>query len=267
MNVSSARLRWRYLHGASWWVGVVFALLGALLLVITYFVWEYEQRYKAKGVPAVAKVVGKDSKLEQVNERKGTRQEMHYYLIYTFQDAAAKDYQGRERVAKDAWDQAKMGAEVAIEYVRDDPATNRPAKDAASAAWGPVVLLVAGGLFSMIGWALAVTAFITSGHRMRMVRDGVPALGVVAELQIDESAGKVNGMPYYCLAYHFTDEEGKTRQGRSAALPRALQSKWQAGDSILILYDRTNPDRCEADIFQARADDLARLRDTSEPEG
>jgi hypothetical protein len=108
---------------------------------------------------------------------------------------------------------------------------------------------------------MAVYAFVRSGHRVRIVRDGVPALGVVDDLMIDESAGKVNGVPFYCLTYRFTDEEGSAQEGRSPALPRALQSRWQAGDQILILYDRENSARNEADIFEARADELAQMHD------
>jgi Protein of unknown function (DUF3592) len=257
MNVPSARLRWRYLRGVLWWIGVAFAFLGTVALVVAFFARQYEKRFQSEGVPGVATVTGKDKKLETTNKKRET----HYYLLYAFRDAAGKAYQGRERVSQDAWQRAKNGDTLAIQYVRDDPATNRPAKDAAAAAWGPVVAAGFGGLFAITGWSLAVYAFIRSGRRVRIVRDGVPALGVVDDLLIDESAGKVNGIPFYCLTYRFTDEEGSTHEGRSPALPRALQSRWQAGDPILILYDRENSARSEADIFEARADDLTQLQD------
>jgi hypothetical protein len=255
MNISSARLCWRYLRGVVWWVGVAFAFLGTVALVGAFFAWRYEKRFQAEGASAVAKVSGKHQQTEMANKK----QEMHYYLLYSFQDAAGKTYQGRERVSQDAWKRAKDGDAVAIEYVRSDPTNNRPAKDAASAAWGPVVVAGFGGLFTVIGWSLIVYAFVRSGRRVRIVRDGVPALGAVDALVIDESAGKVNGVPFYCLTYQFTDQDGKAQEGRSPALPRALQARWQPGDSILILYDRKNPARNEADIFEARADELAQL--------
>src|SRR5262249_47495797 len=161
-------------------------------LVVAVFAWQNEKRFQSEGVPAVATVAGKEKRLETTNKKSET----HYYVLYTFQDAAGRAYQGRERVSQDAWQHAKNGDTLEIEYVRGDPAHNRPAKDAAAAAWGPVVVAGFGGGFAMIGWSLAIFAFIRSGRRTRIVRDGMPALGVVADVIIDESAGKVNGVPF-----------------------------------------------------------------------
>jgi hypothetical protein len=257
MNISPARLRWRYLRGVPFVVGVAFLFLGTVALTGAFFAWRYEKRFQAEGVPAVATVTGEETKLETTQKN---RKETHFYLLYSFQDAAGTTYQGRAGVSQDAWQHAKKGDTLAIQYVRSEPSNNRPAKDAASAAWAPIVLAGFGGLFAVIGLALLGYALARATRRVRIVRDGVPALGVVDELEIDESAGKVNGVPFYRLTYTFTDEDGKTNEGHSAALPRALQDRWQPGDPILILYDRANPTRNEADIFQARADDLARLQ-------
>jgi hypothetical protein len=43
--------------------------------------------------------------------------------------------------------------------------------------------------------------------------------------------------------------------GKSVWLPRGLETRWQIGESILVLQDPSNPERFEADIFAARADD------------
>jgi hypothetical protein len=118
MNISSARLCWRYLRGVHWWVGVAFAFFGSVGLLAARLSWQYEERFRSEGVAAVARVTGKESKFEKA----GKKQEMHYILLYTFQDAAGRDYQGRELVPNGEWDQVKKGDARAVEYVRDDPA-------------------------------------------------------------------------------------------------------------------------------------------------
>jgi hypothetical protein len=87
----------------------------------------------------------------------------------------------------------------------------------------------------------------------------MPALGVVSAVIENDSALKVAGT--YRLVYSFTDETGQTWEGRGPPQPWSLAARWDPGETILVLYDPRNPGRNEADVFEARMDDLARLQD------
>ena len=71
--------------------------------------------------------------------------------------------------------------------------------------------------------------------------------------------GGRNRQPSCRLRFTFTDSNRIERTGKSVWLLRGLESRWQIGESILVLQDPNNPERFEADTFETRADDLKRL--------
>jgi hypothetical protein len=91
------------------------------------------------------------------------------------------------------------------------------------------------------------------------VQHGTPALGVVTEVAENDSALKVAGT--YRLVYRFTVESGETWEGRGPPQPWSLAARWDPGENILVLYDPRNPRRNEADVWEARNEDLAKLQE------
>jgi hypothetical protein len=80
----------------------------------------------------------------------------------------------------------------------------------------------------------------------------------VGEVAENDSALKVAGT--YRLLYHFADGGGSTWEGRGPPQPWSLAARWDPGETILVLYDPRNPRRNEADVFEARNNDLDRLQ-------
>jgi hypothetical protein len=261
MNMSTARLRWLYLRGALWWIGLAFALVGIVIILITFSLWQNEKSFQERAVRAVATVTGKEKRLDKRLTKKGETLETVHLLVYTFQDPAGRQHQGKAGVSAQAWAQAKKGDALAIEYAGNDPAVSRPAGSAAP-AWGWPILAGMGVLFASIGVGLVAYTVYWSGRRTRLVRDGVAALGVVGEVVEDNSAVKVAGK--YRLTYQFTDGQGTTWEGRGPPQPWSLAARWDPGETILVLYDPRNPRRNEADVFETRQDDLARLQEEAE---
>src|SRR5262249_54636071 len=97
-----------------------------------------------------------------------------------------------------------------------------------------------------------------AGRKAWLVRDGDPFLGVVTD-HLTRTWGSRNQQPSYRLRFTFTDATGVERSGPSAWLERSQESRWAIGENILVLQDPNNLERFEADFFEARADDLARL--------
>jgi hypothetical protein len=261
MNISALRLRWLYLRGAFWWMGLGSAVTGLALIVLGLSIWRWERGFQSHAVRAVAKVTGK----EKGSVPKGKNgSEAAYFLVYTFPDAAGRQQVGKVRASPEDWKRAKPGDTLAVEYDRTDPATSRRAGTEAHAEWGLLILGGIGGLFALVGTSLAAIALLASGRRTRLVRFGAPALGVVGEVVENDSALKVAGT--YRLTYRFTDGDGQTWEGRGPPQPWSLAARWDPGETILVLYDSRNPRRNEPDIWEARMGDLARLQDEGHPQ-
>jgi hypothetical protein len=256
MNMSAARLRWLYVHGTFWWGGLGCALIGLVLILIGFSIWRWEQGFQQHAGRAVAKVTGK----EKGTMPKGKNgKETAYYLVYTFADAAGGQHEGKIRASHEDWQRAKTGDTLTVEYDSTDPATSRRAGTDTHAGWGLLILGGIGGVFAFVGIPLAAIAFVKSGRRARLVRYGTPVLGIVSAVVENDSALKVQGT--YRLVYNFTDENGQPWEGRGPPQPWSLAARWDPGEKILVLYDPRNPGRNEADVFEARMEDLARLEE------
>jgi hypothetical protein len=190
MNISAARLRWLYLRGPFWWMGLAFALVGLALLLVGLLIWRTEQGFQKHLVRTAAKVTGK----EKGRVPKGKNgSETAFFLVYTFPDAAGGQHEGKIRASHEVWKRAKTGDTLAIAYDSTNPATSQRAGTDAQAGWGLLVLGGIGGLFASVGIPLAAFAFFQSGRRARLVRYGLPALGVVDKVAENDAVLKVQG--------------------------------------------------------------------------
>ena len=241
-----------------WWMGLAFALIGTAMILVGFFQWKFEKDFREHAVPAVAHVTGKVRELQKT----GNKSQTVHLLLYTYQDAEGRQYEGKAGASAAAWSQAKTGDTLTIEYASNNPTSSRRAGNPLSA--GPALLVLGGigGLFTALGLPLMAYSLVGSSRRARLVRNGVVALGVVGDVMEDDSALKVAGS--YRLTYRFTDEQGATREGRGPAQPWSLAARWDPGETILVLYDPRHPDRNEADIFEARQDDFNRLLDAAD---
>ena len=261
MNISAAHLRWLYIRGTLWWMGLAFTAIGMTILLVLFLLWQYEQGFDANAVEAVAKVTGKARTV--MGGKKGNTPRTVHVLDYTFQDGAAQQYSGNAEVSADTWGRAKTGDALTIEYDRTNPASNRRAGSVST--MDPMGFGVVGGiglLLATVGHVSVACVMFRSRQRVRLIQTGVPALGVVNGVAENDSALKVAGT--YRVAYQFTDESGATWQGRGPPQQYALAYRWNAGDAILVLYDPRKPSRNEADLFETRSDERADLQDQME---
>ncbi len=258
MAVSGLRLR--YLKSSfSWWFGLIWAVVGIAFVVVAAFLWVGEQRFARAGLSTTGTILekGYEESIEDVGDRDD---DVSYWLSYRYRDVAGQEeYVGQHDVSLDTWNRYREGDAVPIEYLRDDPGESRVAADGVIARWLlPAIFGGVGVLLGGIGGFLAARSLRTVGRRVRALRDGVPTPGrVIAVLK--ETSVKVNGRHPLYLTYEFTDYGGERREGKSPFLPRALESRWHAGDPILVLYDREDPSRHEVDLFGVRGADSASL--------
>jgi hypothetical protein len=257
MNISPARLRWLYLRGPLWWMGLVFAAVGVVLLSIVVTMWQDEERFAANSTRATATVTRKEQRTE-MRGPKGQTPTQVFVLHFTFKDAEGHPHEGSVEAPNNDWTAATKDSLLAIEYDRTDPSNTRLPGSGETVRWGLIGAGIGAVVFLTAGLAIIVSLLVSSGRRARLVRTGTPALGVVDGVVENDSAVKLEGT--FRVTYHFTDAEGTRREGRGPAQPRALASRFNAGDPILVLYDPGNPARHEPDIFTARSDEVADLQ-------
>ncbi|HLW64682.1 MAG TPA: DUF3592 domain-containing protein [Gemmataceae bacterium] len=259
MNVPESKLRWRYYGGGAAIVAIVAGLfLGTIFVLVGYFVRQNEEEYAKNGIASNATVTGKDQRMEPPTGQKGGPR-VTYTLHYRYQDAQGQTHDGGDSVDANFWNQYQKGQAVQIEYLRDRPERSRITVGRSFfQKWGYILALAAGCVLLAGVLVLGVGGWFWAGRKMQLVRDGEPSRGVVTDLEA-KSSGAQNRQTSYRLRFQFIDSTGVERYGKSVWLPRALESRWQAGDSILVLQDPNNPERFEADIFEARADELKEL--------
>ncbi len=258
MTLTDSALRWRYYGGPMAVVGIAIGLgLGAVFLTVGYVFWQTEEDYAHNGVAATATVTGKDSHVEQrqPGQRGGPR--TVYTLRYHYQDDQGRPHNGGDNVDASAWNHYQKGQQVPIEYLRDRPDTSRVAERSFWAAWGYLFALAGGAL--LVGGALAfgIGGWVWAGRKARLVREGEPFLGVVTAHDT-KSSGR-GRQTAHRLRYAFTDAAGTEWTGRSCWLTEEQATRWPVDGPILVLQDPGNPARFAADVYGARADDLARL--------
>jgi hypothetical protein len=262
MNIPLSALRWRYFGGGHSVAGIAIGLLlGTLFLVIGYFTRATQQEYDRDGATTTATVTGKDHHLQPGAGHKG-QPRTTYTLQYRFQDEQGQTHEGGDTVELGYWNGHGKGNQVVIEYLRHHPEQSRIVEGRELAAhWGHHLLLAIGSVLAAGVFVLTLGGWIWAGRKARLVQKGEPFLGAVTEHQ--SRSFSLNQQkprePSVRLLYTFTDAEGTERAGKSCWLPKDLVPRWPPGTPILVLQDPTRPTRFEADIFEARADDLARL--------
>ncbi len=261
MNITTIRLRWLYMRGVFWWMGLAFTLIGTAVLLVVFTLWQGEEGFAANALQVGAKVTGKKTHIEKTG-KKGTTPRTAYLLVYTYQDSARQEHEGSAEVSAQTWGDTKSGDDLTIEYDRTNPASSRLAGSEKRIRWGLWGMTGLGSLFATAGVLMAGSVWIASGRRVQRIRTGMPAVGVVEAVVENDSALKVPNT--YRVLYQFTDERNATWKGRGPPQAWSRTGRWKAGDVILVLYDPQNPDRNEADLFEVRSEELAALQEQTE---
>jgi hypothetical protein len=245
-------MRWNPYGGrAALMVIAVASLMATGFLVGGYSLLQSEAEYWKNGVAANATVTRKDVTLTT-----GVRsQSKNFTVSYRYQDGQGQGHEGSSTVGEQLWNRLQNDQALPIEYLRDQPARSQAIDRPFLDRWNWLFCVGIGSLLvgCLVGGSVGV--WIWAGRHARLVRDGVPFVGLVTEHD-DQKSG-------HRLRFTFTDATATRRSGTSWFLSPELMSRWPVNKPILVLQDPSNPTRFEADIFGTRADELARLRDLS----
>ncbi len=131
-----------------------YVALGCLLFGLIFLRLSCEEDYYAKGGVRVQGVVVKKTYTPATNLQKGGSSSKHY-ISYRFTTQEGRTIEGRSDVLLDAWEKAKEGDPVVVEYLADSPSTNRIPEQRASSLTFEIMsalLLIASGVLFIIGW-------------------------------------------------------------------------------------------------------------------
>lgn len=239
-------VRWKYLKssfaalfGGIWaLVGTLFLLAGGVPLVVSY-----------ASDPAAALLAGRVLEKGQDADSAG---KVRHWLRFTWNDDSGAERSSMTEMTAGAWARFAAGDALALQAPSGTAAS--PAIVEASPGRGTMLLFAGSGLLvGGIGWGLVVSALRKAGRRARLLSSGKLARGTVSGVEVATNV-RINRRHPSFLLFEFRDDAGGRRTGRSPFLPRGLEERWQAGASIRVAYDPLDPELCEADIFEVRAD-------------
>jgi uncharacterized protein DUF3592 len=131
-----------------------FFALGLLLFGLIFFRLSCEEDYYEKGGVRVQGVVLKKTYVPERHTMQGERSSSKRYLSYRFTTKEGQTIEGRYDVLPDAYEKAREGDPIVVEYLSDSPGTNRiPEQRARSKTFGilSAVLLAASVVVFIIG--------------------------------------------------------------------------------------------------------------------
>jgi hypothetical protein len=132
-----------------WLVGAVFFAAGSSLAVSGLLDLFEERRFEADGQLVEARIVGKDIQQADRGERRSTA----YTVTYRFSTKEGGSAEGRAVLKPDAWEKAKPGDGLRVQYL---PARPEASRLQGESLWvDAIVALLVGPVFALLG-ALAL---------------------------------------------------------------------------------------------------------------
>jgi len=247
-------MRWRYLKSSFlWWFGLIWAGVGTPFFFVGLGVLQDSRHFNATAVAATATVVEKGHSTTSKGDSR-------YWLRYVYRDPAKAEHVATADVSWTVWRRYQDGASLAIRYAPDRPGKSSLNIAEADPWWLlPVIFTGLGTVFGGVGWLLVWRAFAQAGKRIQLLRHGASAMGTVTGLVINTSV-TINGRHPRYVTYEFPDDAQVKHQGRSPDLPLRLENRWRTGDPLLVVFDRRDPSRNEADVFDLLEKELPGLR-------
>lgn len=151
------------------------------------------------------------------------------------------------------------GRRLLIAYDPEDPSRSVALEEVLRVRF---VVRWAGSAFAIVivlFWGLTIVRFWRVWSCAELLRHGCAVQGQVVDVSKIVVFGR-RKIEY--VKYQFLGPDGRTRQGRSPHLPRALHGRFSPRDDITVIYARGSPDRHIVDYLGYR---LSAPKDGREP--
>lgn len=243
-------LLFRYLTSSFWFLfGSIWTLVGAPF-VVAGVLWGLSQKgLEEKGVRTDARLVEKLT-------RRDSDGDLRHLLRLAYTDGDGGKHELEKSVGRSVFESLSEGSTLLVVYDPEEPSRASLAGEHAEAWWlAPLLFGGFGSLFAGVGSVLVIREGKKALGRVRLLRQGMVVAGEVVDRREDLNVRVNRRHPLY-LVYAFQGPDGQRREGRSLNLPRRYEDRFATGDPLAVVYDPSDPERHEADIYGVRAGEV-----------
>ncbi len=217
--------------------GGIWLLVGIPFLLVGIWQWSELGRFDQGAVRAEGKVLTRDIRQASRDNRTSTE----YVVRYRFQTPDGQSWEGSSEVDVGLWEAVREQGPVEVEYLPDDPSTNRVAGQSGEQWVVVLVFSLLGGAFTLAGAAIFGFSLRRRLLDSRLRETGQQAFGTVVA---DEATGmRVNNVRQWRLRYTYLDLYGVQHEGKSGYLSPEEAQQWKEGDQGLVFHDPQAPEK------------------------
>jgi hypothetical protein len=134
-----------------------------MFVLMVWMAWQERIDLQKMGIPVEARVTSKHTRTEIVHRVPTTK----YVLWYTYATVDQSHFMGSCDVSYDRWEQANVGDDLRVVYLRDRPEKSRPAEaaDVREEEWWLSVGAAVALALILSGLSLAVSALLECVRR------------------------------------------------------------------------------------------------------
>lgn len=228
---------------ALYWVSALPFLFGMVFFCVGVHLVNVERFYIAKGEIGAGTVTGKRIDEKWTNKSgssSGRRKKSISHIVsYSFTTKAGRNIDSSCSVAYDVYERVSTGTPVEIQYLRDEPETNRIRENPS---------FVIGAVFSIIGLLVAAFGLAIFSYEwrqrslaQRLMRDGIPVDATIRS--VGPGNLTINGVRQWLIEFTYQDFQGQTHRGNSGHMRPEVAQGWKAGEAAKVLYDKAAPNK------------------------
>ncbi|HMO18994.1 MAG TPA: DUF3592 domain-containing protein [Oligoflexia bacterium] len=222
-------------------VGGFLILFSLVFISVGYFSLKNESEYAANGETVDGTVLSRtvEERWSTDSSTKRQTKTTYYNISYNFIAPDGREIESTSGVSRSVYESAQEGAPITIQYLKQDPDTNRVYQEpdyifgSAFCAFGLLTILA--GLGTL--WFEIKTRAFTA----RLMRDGVRVDAVVESVAPGNLS--INNVQQWQIEYSYTDLKGVKRICKSSHVPPQVAGEWNPGDKGAIRYDKDNSEK------------------------
>lgn len=243
--MGESSLRWRYLKSS---FGALFGMIWAVVGTVL-FLSGLGPAVLARGPSAGEAVL--EGRVVQKGEDADKDGQVRRWIGFVWRDQGGEERSSLVETSAAIW-AATAPSDILLLAPPEGSETSPRILEPRTSTGELLVLAGIGLVVGGIGWGLVIAAVRKAGRRAHLVTTGKLAQATVTAVE-EVTNVRINRRHPLVLCFEFRDDSGERRRGRSPYLPRALEERWQPGGTLRVVYDPIDPERFEADIFDARA--------------
>lgn len=188
-------------------------------------------------------------KLVDAHITEKTKRNNYFHIKYSFVDLQGMEWKAERDLGTEFNEMVNTSDFFLLTYLPSHPEIHIVGGRSATTIRGTLSIAMIGIAVLLCGWGTwGLFHSVWQMYRIRhLFKHGEVASATVGEL-VKESVK--NRKQKHQMTFHFVAMNGRWYEGRSRDFSLHFLNKWPSGTHINVVYDRTNPLRCEPDLFK-----------------